>query len=356
MMRGGDFKVVEQESVDGSPRRVLHFDSFEMEPFGYEDLRSNNPRKPLNAAVKLRNATLGNECQNVKMPEERYRSDFVLQSHFSNQSYALVQGGWVPPGFSTLEDITYLLDRCAYNDVRAFCRGQDVDAPERDFVEYLTSSGTRINVLPVLLEGNRQRKPTDFEIIQQYQEVMSNLAPILPHASFTPSGIPAIIAAKNLLNDPFMSITRERSFLADIAPLLQSPVGRKRRDEVLRKITFSADLHSIGRSSFVFLAAVSAAVCPQSESPARKTLKIRSNYGEQDIYNALADLRSLKLLSGLISTLPDQNPAFCTSDKNLALFWVGLQGRHFTHTKDEMSFTVSISEELFPGVDVAIFS
>tara|TARA_Y100000815_G_C13324608_1_gene493639 strand:+ start:1545 stop:1841 length:297 start_codon:yes stop_codon:yes gene_type:complete len=98
-------------------------------------------------------------------------------------------------------------------------------------------------VLPVLLEGNRQRKPTDFEIIQQYQEVMSNLAPILPHASFSSSGIPAIIAAKHLLNDPFMSITRERSFLADIAPLLQSPVGRKRRDEVLRKIIFSADLH-----------------------------------------------------------------------------------------------------------------
>jgi len=207
-----------------------------------------------------------------------------------------------------------------------------------------------------LLEGNSRRIPTDLEIIQQYNEVMSHLSPILPEACFTPSGIRAIIGTKKLLNDPFMSIVGERSFLADIAPLLKSPVARKRRDKVLQKMMVSADLYEIRRSSFVFLAAVSAAVCPQSENPARKILKIRANYREQDIYNALADLRSLKLLSGLISTLPDQNPAFCTSDKNLALFWVGLQVRHFTRTRNEMSFTVSISEELFPGVDVAIFS
>ncbi|MGC9417871.1 MAG: hypothetical protein ACP5EN_02760, partial [Rhodovulum sp.] len=95
--------------------------------------------------------------------------------------------------------------------------------------------------------------------------------------------------------------------------------------------------------------------CPKLSDDAQ-ALKIRANYGEQDIDNALADLRSLKLSSGLISTLSDQNPVFCISDKNLALFWVGLQGRHFTLTKNEMSFTVSMSEELFPGVDVAIYS
>lgn len=354
-MKSGEFRVVEQSSTEGGARRVLHFKSFEIDPFCYEDLKKNNPRKPLHLSVKFRNAVMGDQCENIDVTDNRYQSDFVLQSHFSTQSYALIQGGWFPPGFSTLDNLTYLLDRCAYNDVRAYCQGLDIEAPDADFVEYLTHSGTCINVLPVVLEGNNRRMPSDFEIFQQYNEVMSNLDPILPNAIFRPNGAAAIIAVKRLLTDPFLSIAKEGRFLAEIAPLLQSPVGRKRRTEVLKQIKMSADLHAIGRFSLVFLAAISAAVCPQSENPARNILKIRSNYGDQDIYNALSDLRSLKLLSGMIAILPDENPAFCTSDKNLALFWVGLQGKNFVHTKDEMSFTIILSDKLFPGLDEGFF-
>ncbi|MCA2011029.1 hypothetical protein LCM17_05995 [Cereibacter sphaeroides] len=351
MMKSGECKVVEEPTSENDPRRVFHFKSFEVEPFGYEDLKKNNPRMPLQLAVKFRNAVLGDQCENIDVTNDRYQSDFVLQSHFSTQSYGLVQGGWFPPGFSTLDNMTYLLDRCAYNDVRAYCQGQDLEVPSRDFLEYLTHSGTSINILPVILEGNRQRVPSDFETVQQYNEVMSNLAPIMPKAIFRPKGAHAIIAAMRLLRDPFLADEREKRFLSDIATHLISPVGKNRREEVIRSIKLSADLHGIERFSFVLLAAISAVVCPQGGNPARNILKVRPNYSDQDIYNALSDLRSLKLLSGLIAILPDQNPVFCTSDKNLALFWVGLRGRDFLHSNGKMSFTISISDTLFPGLD-----
>lgn len=355
MMKSGEFKVVEDCPSAKVGRRVVHFKSFEVEPFDYEDLRRNNPRKPLQAQVKFRNAVLGDQCENIDVTDEKYQSDFVLRSHFSTKSYTLTQGGWFPPGFTTLDNITYLMDRCAYNDVRAYCHA-DGDVPINDFVECLMHPGTRINILPLLLEGNRRKLPNDYEVLQQYQEVMFNLKQKLPDANFVPDQVGSFLSVKRILEDPFCNIGREQGFLEDISPLLQSPVGRKRRGDVLSKIRQSADLYSVGKSSFVFLAAVSAAVCPQSLNPARDVLKIRANYGQDDIYNALSDLRCLKILSNMIAILPDENPVFCTSDKNLALFWVGLQGRGFSHSLDEMSFTIDISETLFPNMDSDFFA
>lgn len=353
MMKMGEFKVAEFPGENEKPK-VLHFKSFEVEPFGFEDLQRSNPREPIDLSVRIRNAKLGDQCENVEVTDETYQSDFELESPFSTHSYALTQGGWFPPGFSTRDNLTYLLDRCAYNDVRAYCRGQNVTVPDKDFIEYLTHPGTRINVLPTIIEGNNRRMPSDLEIFHQYEEVMKHLRPILPDAIFQPDGAAAIIAAKNLLADPFLAIDQEGRFLEDIAPFLKSPVGRKRRAEVLEQIRLSADLHGITRGSFVFLAAVSATVCPQAANPARDILKIRSTYSDADIYNALSDLRSLKLLSALIAILPDQNPAFCTADKSLALFWVGLEVRGFRHAGNKMSFTFTLSDRLFPGLDKSL--
>lgn len=353
MMKLGELKVAELPGESEKPK-VLHFKSFEIEPFGFEDLQRSNPREPIDLSVKFRNAKLGDQCENVEVTDETYRSDFEIECRIATHSYVLTQGGWFPPGFSTRDNVTYLLDRCAYNDVRAYCRGRNGDVPDKDFIEYLTHPGTRINVLPTIIEGNNRRIPSEFEILQQFEEVMKNLRPILPDAIFQPDGAAAIIAAKNLLADPFLAIDQEERFLKDIAPFLKSPVARRRQAEVVERIRMSADLHGIARGSFVFLAAVSATICPQALNPARDILKIRSNYRDRDIYNALSDLRSLKLLSALIASLPDHTPTFCTADKSLALFWVGLEGRDFKHTGNKMSYSFSLSDRLFPGIDKSL--
>lgn len=356
MLRGGTIKVIEKDNEEDFERRVIHLENFEIEPFGYEDLIENNPSKPLNVYVKLRHALLGEECENIELTNERYKSDSLLRSRFSTQSYALTQGGWFPPGLTTLEDPTYLLDRCAYNDVRSFSAGGDDGVPTRDFLESLKKPGIKINLLPLLIEGNKRRKPTDSEVIDQYQEVIRNLSHVLPHASFTPEGNPAIESAIDLISTSVMYNEQEISFIADIAHLLQSPIGRKRRDEVLQRIILSADLHEIGRTELVCLSAISAAACPQSNNPARSILKIRPGYGDEDIHNALADLRSLKLLIAMYSMAPENNNVFCTSDKNLALFWVGLQAGNFILNDTGLLFTFALSEKLFPEVDLEIFS
>ncbi|MEP4248341.1 hypothetical protein [Tateyamaria sp.] len=355
MLSSSQFKFVEEVSDDEAPPRVVHFKDFDIEPFGYDDLIKLNPRKPLTIPVRLRSAVLGDQCQRIDITGEKLSADFELESHFSTKSYALVKGGWFPPGLTTRTNPTYLLDRCAYNDIRSSCASSDRVGPYADFIEYLQHPQTKINLLPILLEGNQGRKPTDLEVLQQYNEVLSNITLLLPDAELCPSGSMAVQAAKNLLRDPFLDTTREQKFLLDVAKFLKSPVARRRKPEILDQIKLSASLQGVDRFSFAFLAAVSAVLCSQSRNPAMRILKVTPTYSETDTYNALADLTSLKMLCALSALFPGESPVFCTSDKNLALFWVGLGLRDFKYAGKELSMTFSVSEELFPGIDRSFF-
>lgn len=88
---------------------------------------------------------------------------------------------------------------------------------------------------------------------------------------------------------------------------------------------------------------------PNGSSPASRVLKFCPTYTKGDAYNALSDLRALEILMCLFGQFPNQNLMLWTSDKNLALFWVGLNASNFAFRDGRWYFKVAPTE-LLPGI------
>jgi hypothetical protein len=80
---------------------------------------------------------------------------------------------------------------------------------------------------------------------------------------------------------------------------------------------------------------------------ARKILKPKENYSNENAYNALFDLRMLELF---LLFQPFMNEAFslCTCDKNLTAFWCGIQPAYGELKAETPQYTISLTETLFP--------
>lgn len=118
-----------------------------------------------------------------------------------------------------------------------------------------------------------------------------------------------------------------------------------RRDEVLSK----ADQCGVSRASLVVLAALSAVFVANGASPAKRLLKIKADYRDVDAYNALVDLRSLEMLIHVFAWLPNLPTMLCTADKDMALFWVGIQASNFEQKGAGVSCNLSPVDALLPG-------
>jgi hypothetical protein len=82
-------------------------------------------------------------------------------------------------------------------------------------------------------------------------------------------------------------------------------------------------------------------------------LKFRPEYTLKDADNALADLRSIKLLISLFALFPEQRAMLCTSDRDLALFWLGIRASDFGNQDGRASFSLSPTSDLLPGTALA---
>lgn len=100
------------------------------------------------------------------------------------------------------------------------------------------------------------------------------------------------------------------------------------------------------------MALLSAISVPNGKSPAKKLLKLtESDYTLDHAYNALADLRSLKIFMSLLALFPNEHIILCTSDRDLALFWVGIRASGLKwQGDDELQYKLSPVEELLPNL------
>jgi hypothetical protein len=99
----------------------------------------------------------------------------------------------------------------------------------------------------------------------------------------------------------------------------------------------------------LFSPVLSAISVANGKSPARRLLKLRPGYTLNDANNALADLRSIKLLMSVFALFPEQRAMLCTSDRDLALFWLGIRPSDFRNDGGRASFNLSPTSDLLPG-------
>lgn len=352
-MGNGILRFVEAD-VEGISREVALCD-FDIDPLRYEELNTARANQPLTISLSIRGAKLHPSSVDINLKPGRYTSDITVESRLTCAAYGLIEGGWMAPGIYSHKKCTYLLDRCAFKDLTRLAQKRDGGVQQHDFLGWLADPGATINYVPVVLEGKSRRRPTAFELPAYAFEVEQRLRETLPYAELRPNAEHTAIAASYLLDDPAFSIEKDMSFLRDVRHHLLSPISYKRRRAVVAEVCQIADSHGVGRLSFTSLAVISAILRDPRDNPALKLLKVSELHSTGGIHNALSDLRALKILATMISFLPQERLMFCTSDKNLAKFWVSLSPRNMRMKNGRAAWDISYGEDWFPGIDESLF-
>lgn len=348
-MGNGILRFVGCDAEGNQSDLALH--DYDLSPLGYEELNKARQNQPLTVNLAISGAKIHPSSVNIDLEPGRYTSDITINSTLTCAAYGLIEGGWMVPGIHAHRRCTYLLDRCAFKEVTLLAHRKSKGCHQNDFLGWLADPGASINYIPVVLEGRNRRRPTPFELPTEAFDVEKSLRVALPLAELKHTAEQAAIAASNLLSDPALSIKNEINFLSDICHHLLHPTNHERRQSVVWEICQAADRHGVARLSFTCLAVISAILCDPKDNPALKLLKVSQLNTSGGMYNALSDLRALKMLAMMISFRPEERPMFCTSDKSLANFWVALNPRNMRIQNGRASWEVSYNESWFPGID-----
>ncbi|MGY8666181.1 hypothetical protein Q3C01_28050 [Bradyrhizobium sp. UFLA05-109] len=280
-----------------------------------------------------------------------------LETDFKSKGIGLVAGGWLPSGLAVTAGMTVLLDRCIVVDlVGRFRNGEKKRIQDKDFLDLFNQTGLRINPVLYTFEGKAQDNPTLAVMRDQLEWAARALQVALPKAFIAAADEFGLKGAIGLLQDGQAKMTREKAFLLDIAPHLAGPIAGKKRDAIWELIVGTAQTHGVEKNSLVVLAALSAVSVANGKSPARGLLKFKPAYSSKEANNALADLRSIKLLMAMFGLIPKHPTMLCTSDKDLALFWLGIGASGFTNDEGRASCLLSPTTDLLPGDSLAKWS
>jgi hypothetical protein len=265
--------------------------------------------------------------------------------------YTLVDGGWIPPPFAMPPNL--LVDRnvvSALKQIRGRTQRADLHATDW-WLRFFHKGHALFNPLLYALEGHSRKAPTFEEFVVAFEDASYEITSAFPGSkvlSFSQAQYQILHAVEN-------RSAQETAFLLETVPLVIDRIPNERLEAVEAAILESASKHHVGPRSLVVMAVLS---CLYEDlqgakySVGRHVLKPRQRYGQDDAYNALADLRNLELF--IVSRgLPELGSfSLCTCDRALALLWCGLSARNVQASNSVMGcvidFSVSLDHHLFP--------
>lgn len=342
-------KFVELEGRDGNPPQSVSVAGMTFNPLDYDQLAAARLHQPLLVDLNWHHAKIiettvaGFDIEGVARGHAR------LESTHNSTVVSLQKGGWLPSGLAIADGgITIFPDRNVVSLIKGRYENGAVVGKGMDFMDLLADQEVRINPLLYAIEGNCRAIPDRPVVEAQIAEVVAFFRKALPNAELVISGR-STDGVLGLIEDTRAGFETKRKFLMDLAPLLSSPTSRRLFEPRWRDVLDAADHHGLARDALIVLAALSSIAVPNSGSAAKKVLKFKAGYSDQDIYNALADLRSLEILIHLITLFPDERPAIFTADKPLALFWTGIRAHGFRQMDLRVSCDLAPVEQLLPG-------
>lgn len=333
---------------DGVPGRETTFTWDRVEPLGYAELVAadlhNGPTIPLvfhGCSIVASDAELDrNQLHTVRLK---------LESAFRSRTIGLVRNGWLPSVLAAdVPEAIVLLDRNVVSEIVERFDGAKKLRRQSDFLDLLADKPVRINPVLFAMEGNVRSMPTPELVRQQVEEVTAKLRKALPQAQLVLSS-DSLRGALGLIEESRQGFERKQAFLMQIAPTLAAPVSRRNVPARWAEVIAAAEACGVQPSSLVVLAALSSVVIPNGQSPAKRLLKLKADYTDEDAYNVLADLRSLEMLIYLFSWFPSVPTTFFTADRNLALFWCGLRASDFEPRGRGVRYSLTPVEQLLPG-------
>ena len=349
----GDFfmKMVEDENPHGGAPRSITFVGIEFSPLDYDKLANTRLHEPLSIPLDWSHARIfESEFDDLNIDIDGVaRGHATLESHLSSNFVSLQRGGWLPSGLAISRAGAMILpDRNVISAVKGRFQAGATVGKDRDFLDMLAGAKVRINPLLHAMEGKGRAPPDPEDIEAELADAITTISAALPDAEIV-VGDRSVEAAARMIDEFRAAHDKNVAFLLDVAPGLTPPTSRQKLPGRWAEILAAADRHRVARNSLLALATLSAAAVPNSGSAAKALLKFRPDYGPQDAYNALADIRALEILIHLFALFPDERPAFFTGDRALALFWTGIGASDFALKPSGVSFSLEPVEALFPG-------
>lgn len=310
--------------IEEKTGRIIDLVEWTVDPLGYDNLVAIPPNQSVTLPIQLHHTKILDQ-HGSPVHSDRASVSFTLNSPFSSNVIALVDGGWLPLILAA-RDKVILADRNVVSEIQA--RFQDgekrTSVRDDDFIDFFSKWPIRINPLLYAIEGNQRRSPTHAEAKAQIIEAARKIQQALPNATIEPDGMAGLPGVIGLIQDGVADMQRKTQFLLSVAPRLMAPASKGQRTDTWQWILAQADETGVPRRSFPVLAALSCLACPQALNPAKQLLKPSHDYDKKKAYNALCDLRALELFVYASALFPELPATLCTKDRPLALFWAGL--------------------------------
>jgi hypothetical protein len=345
---GKMFVFKETEHPDGGKPRTIAFTDVEIRPRGYDELAAAKLHAAVTIPLEMFNGRIVyTDVEGVDLSKYAHISA-TLESPFTAKAIGLVRGGWLPSALAaTREHAVVLPDRNIVSEIAGRFENGKKTGREPDFLDLFADEPVRINPLLYAMEGNCRTLPDPAAAQAQLEEVVAQIGSALPKAELM-VGPMSLTGLLGLIEDTRPGLARKQAFLRTVAPALAAPVARARIDRRWSDVLAAAEANGVPRASLVVLAALSTLVNP-GRSAARKLLKFHAAYNDADAYNALCDLRSLDVLLYCLAFFPEHDTQLCTADRNLALFWTGIQATNIVRDGQGVSYTMTPHEALLPG-------
>lgn len=332
----------------------MSFTAGSMRPLDYADLAAARLDEPIAVPLEWRDVKVTDTNVPGLDPEASWTAKATLESRMSSRFVALVRGGWLPSALACTDpDAVVFPDRNVVTGIAGRlgnARSGNARPRERgmDFVDLYADRAVRINPLLFALEGNVRSHPSAELAASQAAEASAKLRAALPMATVMddPGNLRGLAG---LLDDTREGVGRRQEFLVRLAPALSAPVAFAGMKGAWDLVLATADSSGVAASALAVVAALSAATARNGGGPARRILKFRPRYGDKEAYNAIADLRSLEILTALFALFPDRPLHLCTGDRNLALFWTGLRASGFRRLERGTSFELAPVEQVIPA-------
>lgn len=257
----------------------------------------------------------------------RFKAEFTITQTLGNSCFALVKGGWLPLIY-TFSKGNIIADRNIISEIKARFSNGEVSQGRRcdDFIDYMSNENCSciIHTISYALESNQRKLPSVEKIQEQHRAAIDTISKSLPHIKTWPEFDSDLRCLTELI-DKFREYFNEGvKLLTKLAPLVVSSPSRGNRVGKWRGMAQIALSENVSTYHIAFLACLSASTANQSFNPARKLIKPKDSYTEDDAYNAMYDLFLIMLSNVLQTQGPEHKVALVTRDKNLALFWMGL--------------------------------
>ncbi len=323
----------------------------QFEPLLYEDLLLKESNYELK--FKAESIEINKNGEITKHDEGKVKTTIEFEQNLP--IYSLVQGGWLPPPFVRPRNL--LVDRNVVSNIKKITqessqqRIQDLNW----WLEMVENDDLVINPILYAIEGDKRRFPTLDEFKESFEEAVAEIKKVFPKAKlipFTDETYPLVFAELSLI---FERRKKEAKFLVKVAPLIFQRVSDSRLPQTESKILEIAKVEGLDLKSLPVLAVLSCLYENNDGSyfqTARKIIKPKSNYTEENAYNTLADLNALEMFvgSGALSKSATEFPpfAFTTCDKPIALFGCGLGFNKNEFGENGLNTHISIKEQLFP--------